>query len=71
MRHDAYASIAHLALNVTPPRTQWMNMGLWTQQDASFPDACQGTPSRPHASQRWPSFYTKPPTSRQMRASST
>lgn len=29
MSTDAYAPIAHLALNVEPPRTEWMNMGLW------------------------------------------
>lgn len=39
---ESYSSFSHLALNVQPPSTEWLNMGIWDDASrADFPAACE------------------------------
>jgi SAM-dependent methyltransferase len=41
---ESYTHFSHLALNVLPPQTQWLNMGWWLPtaegREPTFPEAC-------------------------------
>lgn len=40
---EAYSPMGHLALNVTRPVTEWLNMGYWREFGSQdFPEACHG-----------------------------
>ena len=50
---EPYAALAHLALNVERPRTEWLNMGDWSRA-RTFPDACAALTRRLHDAARLP-----------------
>lgn len=53
MSQESYSALSHLALNVVPPSTEWLNMGYW--EDAhTFPEACRALAVQLHEAARIP-----------------
>ncbi|CAD6920622.1 unnamed protein product [Tilletia controversa] len=49
-KEEVYVDMNHLAFNVRPPTTAWLNMGYWDSEHTHFVDACQALASRLHSS---------------------